>query len=86
MVNDNVNHPSHYVRPEGGPECIDSIESALSEEEFRGFVKGNVMKYLWRERHKGKDEDVAKAKWYLDRLKQYYEVRHKYGPGQVQCK
>ena len=63
---DNVNHPSHYT--EGKIECIDYIEDKLTEEEFRGYIKGNVLKYITREKHKNGDEDLKKAKWYLDRL------------------
>lgn len=66
MSNDNVNHPAHYTN--GGIECIDAIKEALTDDEFRGYVKGNVMKYLWRERHKNGDEDLKKAAWYLNRL------------------
>jgi hypothetical protein len=63
---DLVNHPPHYNR--GGIECIDAIEAALTPEEFRGYCKGNVYKYLWRERHKGGDRDIGKARWYIERL------------------
>ena len=50
-------------------ECIDAIESALSPEEYRGFLKGQVVKYVWRCRLKGAEhQDHAKAGWYLDRL------------------
>lgn len=63
---DNVNHPEHYTS--GGIECIDAIKAALTPEEFRGFLKGNVMKYTWRERMKGGDESLRKAAWYLERL------------------
>lgn len=65
---DNVNHPAHYNQ--GGIECIDAIKAALTEEEFRGFCKGNALSYIWREKHKGGMEDILKAEWYLDRLKQ----------------
>lgn len=65
---DPVNHPAHYTA--GGIECIDAIESALTADEFRGFIKGTVLAYVWRERHKGGDEDVAKAAWYLARLRE----------------
>lgn len=61
-----VEHPPHYVH--GPVECIDAIRAALTEEEFRGFCKGNAFKYVWRERHKGGAEDLAKAAWYLARL------------------
>jgi len=62
-----VNHPDHYNA--SGIECIDAIEAALTPEEFRGFLKGNVIKYVWREKHKAGDQDLAKATWYLNRLK-----------------
>lgn len=63
---DVVNHPPHYTA--GGIECIDAIQAALTPEEFRGFLKGNVLKYTWRERHKGGEESLKKAQWYLARL------------------
>jgi len=63
---DPVNHPPHYAQ--GDIECIDAIEVALTPEEFRGYCKGNVHKYLWRERHKGGDQDIGKARWYIERL------------------
>lgn len=63
---DNVNHPSHYT--EGKIECIEYIEDKLTPEEYRGYIKGNVLKYITREKHKNGDEDIRKAKWYLDRL------------------
>ena len=63
---DLVNAPPHYRQ--GGIECIDAIRAALTPEEFRGFCKGNSMKYLWRERHKGGDEDLKKAAWCLNRI------------------
>jgi len=63
---DLVNAPPHYRQ--GDIECIDAIRSALTDEEFRGYVKGNSMKYLWREKHKGGDEDLKKAAWYLSRI------------------
>ena len=37
-------------------------------EEFRGFLKGNVLKYMWRERMKGGTESLEKAQWYLTQL------------------
>ena len=63
---DKVNHPMHYT--EGKIECIEYIEDKLTPEEYRGYIKGNVLKYITREKHKNGDEDIRKAKWYLDRL------------------
>jgi hypothetical protein len=65
-MSDPVNQPDHYRQ--GGIECIDAIQAALTPEEFRGFCKGNVLKYVWRERHKGNAQSLKKARWYLDRL------------------
>ena len=53
----------HYRQ--GGVECIDAIRAALTPEEFRGFCKGNVLKYIWREHHKGGDDDMRKALDYM---------------------
>jgi hypothetical protein len=64
-VIDTVNHPPHYNQ--GGIECIDAIQAALTPEEFRGYCKGNALKYTWRERIKGQDESLKKALWYLNR-------------------
>ena len=63
---DNVNHPPHYNQQ--SIECIDAIEAQMTPEEFRGYLKGNVVKYLWRERKKGGKESLKKAKWYLNKL------------------
>ena len=41
-MTNNVNHPAHYQS--GQIECIECIEAQLSAEEFRGFLKGNVLK------------------------------------------
>ena len=63
---DPVNCPSHYTT--GSIEFIDYIQEKLTPEEFRGYIKGNVIKYLTREQHKNGDEDIRKAQWYLNRL------------------
>ena len=55
-----MNHYQH-----GDIECIDAIRSATSTEGFRGFCKGNIMKYLWRYEHKGGVQDLIKAQEYL---------------------
>ena len=64
-------NPPHYQR--GHIECIDAIRASMTDLEFRGFLKGNVMKYVWRYDQKGRAESLAKAMWYLDRLKQLVE-------------
>ena len=63
--NDPVNHPAHYTA-DGGIECIDAIEATLTPEEFYGYLRGQVIKYVWRCNYKGKRlEDLEKAEWYL---------------------
>jgi hypothetical protein len=65
-MNDPVNHPSHYTQ--GSIECIEAIQAALTPEEFKGYCKGNVLKYVWREQHKGGNESLRKANWYMQWL------------------
>jgi hypothetical protein len=72
---DLVNHPSHYSKT-GGIECIEAIEAQLTNEEFRGYLKGNIAKYVWREQHKGGTESLKKARWYLDRLIAVDEIQN----------
>jgi hypothetical protein len=64
-MNDQINSPEHY---RGQIECIDAIQAALTPEEFRGFCKGNVIKYIFRERRKGGNESLKKGQWYINRL------------------
>ena len=65
--NDPVNHPNHYAS--SGIECIEAIRASMTEEAFRGYLKGNVQKYLWRyEKKVAPAEDLKKASWYLTRL------------------
>tara|TARA_R110000751_G_scaffold100602_4_gene194559 strand:+ start:5773 stop:6087 length:315 start_codon:yes stop_codon:yes gene_type:complete len=71
-VVDNVNNPDHYNS--GDIECIDAIKASMSNEAFKGYLKGNAMKYLWRYDYKGKPvEDLKKAQWYLARLTEEIE-------------
>jgi hypothetical protein len=67
MVTDNVNSPAHYGQ--GQIEAIDYISDFLTPEEYQGYLRGNIAKYLHRWPWKGKPvEDLKKAAWYLDRL------------------
>ena len=66
-VVDVVNSPPHYKA--GGIEAIEGIEASMGPEAFAGYIKGNILKYLWRYEKKGKPiEDLKKAQWYLGRL------------------
>ena len=64
---DMVNAPTHYTA--GGIETIDVIKAKLTPEEYRGYLKGQVMKYTSRAGKKYDEvEDYRKAAWYLERL------------------
>jgi hypothetical protein len=63
---DMVNSPSHYTA--NGLEVIEILEMKMSPEDFQAYCLGNVFKYLFRAKYKGKElEDNKKALWYLDR-------------------
>lgn len=64
-MNDPIN-PNHYKQ--GGIESIDAIKAFMSEEAFKGFLKGNCQKYLFRYEQKNGIEDLKKCQWYLERL------------------
>jgi hypothetical protein len=69
-----VDHPPHYMA--GGIETWDYIKAKLTIDELRGYLKGNILKYLSRARFKHDDDgkvDSLKAKWYMDRLAETYE-------------
>ena len=75
---DNVNHPSHYET--GKFECIDVMEEALGKDAVMSFCVCNAFKYIYRHKRKNGSEDVAKAKWYIDKyleLDGYYEKKEK---------
>ncbi len=68
MKHDAVNNPKHYdLFP--GEQSIDLIEKCLTPEEFRGFLKGNCLKYRIRAGNKGDlKQDIDKADWYQSKL------------------
>lgn len=65
-VKDHVNNPSHYGQ--GSIEAIDYIEDMLTGEEWIGYLRGNIAKYMHRFRYKNGVEDLEKAQWYLNKL------------------
>jgi len=62
-----INSPPHYKY--GKKETIDVIQDCMTNDEYHGYLKGNVLKYISRYKFKGEPlEDLKKAQWYLDRL------------------
>lgn len=63
LPHDPVKSPRHYTS--GKVECIDAIESALGQEGFLAFLRGQVIKYQWRLGMKDSAaQDAGKAQWY----------------------
>lgn len=71
---DMVNHPPHYANKD--PETINMIRAVLTEEEFIGGLKWQILKYRDRAHDKGSyEQDMAKAKFYYDLLQEVTERR-----------
>ena len=68
MSVDMVNRPPHYTQ--GGIECIDAMIAAFGKEAVANFCMCNAFKYIWRSKHKNGNEDIEKAKWYLNKHKE----------------
>lgn len=68
MMNDAVHHPSHYTLPGLTIESVDVIRAVLTPEEFKGWCKGNALKYSLRAGRKDpakEVQDLAKAGVFL---------------------
>jgi hypothetical protein len=52
-----------------------AMESWMSPEQFEGFLRGNVIKYIARYKDKDGLKDVYKARHYLERLLECLEER-----------
>ena len=68
---DLIKSPSHYTA--GGIETIDFIRAKLTTEEFKGYCKGNIIKYISRAGKKKSStmkEDLQKAETYLKWLEE----------------
>lgn len=71
---DTVNHPSHYNY--GDIEVIDFIEQLTKHYNPNvAYHIGNAIKYLARSPHKNGKEDVAKARWYIERAFENWDVK-----------
>jgi len=67
-MNDAVHHPSHYTLPGLTIESVDVIRAVLTPEEFKGWCKGNALKYSLRAGRKDpakEVQDLAKAGVFL---------------------
>lgn len=71
-----IHHASHYQLEGLGIEVMDVIKSVLTPEEYRGFLKGNILKYSLRAGKKTDDEmkDLKKCSEYINYLSKVSEV------------
>lgn len=67
---DLINKAPHYNHS-GGIECIEAIKAALGKDGFVAWLRGTILKYLWRGPHKGTPGlDAAKLSYYAKRLEE----------------
>jgi hypothetical protein len=57
---------NHYKEMPVQPWAV--MEAVLTPEEFRGFLKGNIIKYSMRAGRKDGSDDGGKAKHYIQKL------------------
>lgn len=60
------NGGSHYT--DLGIQPIEVTRAWLTEEEYAGYLRGNIIKYIGRYKGKGGRRDLEKAKDYLEEL------------------
>lgn len=77
--NEEVNHPSRY----GGDtvyECIKVLKAWFSPDEYKGFLRGNFIKYVCRLGKKDNNvQELKKARFYLDKLIEFEEENERNG-------
>lgn len=73
-IDEAVRSPKHYKLPGLNIESVDVLRSVLTPEEFKGFCRGNALKYLIRAGKKDSElQDIKKAgvyiEWLIDTIK-----------------
>jgi hypothetical protein len=63
----------HYTSKKVQP--WEAMEAWMSPEQFEGFLRGNVLKYIARYKDKDGLKDVQKARHYLEKLIECLESR-----------
>ena len=69
MDTSDITHPKHYNT--GVIETIEWIKSSMPIDAYKGYLMGNILKYVCRHKHKNPAEpwkDLKKAEWYLAAL------------------
>jgi len=58
----NAINPNHY---RDDIECIDAMRAQMTDDEWRGYLRGQVIKYCWRMGRKdAAQQDAKKLLWY----------------------
>jgi hypothetical protein len=77
---DMINHPKHYNIP-GRKECIDEMLDRFGVEAVKNFCMLNAYKYRYRHEMKNGAEDIRKAEWYENKLRELEGVvKHEQTP------
>lgn len=61
MTESMVHHPKHYTSGILPGECLDYVK-------YCDFIRGNIIKYLWRFNRKNGMEDIQKSLFYIEQL------------------
>ncbi|AWN07099.1 hypothetical protein [Klebsiella phage KP32_isolate 194] len=76
---DGVKRPSHY-QLFGGVEAIEVIARSMTQEMFKGYCLGNILKYRLRAGKKSElatlEKDMAKAAFYLELYEKHKGLCH----------
>ena len=69
-----VQHGGDHYKKLGKYQPWEVLKAWLTEEEFRGFMKGTAIAYLAREKEKGGDLDIQKATHTLQAFLEFLKV------------
>lgn len=64
-IEDIADTPTHYDRT---IQPWDYMESIFNDDEFQGYLVGNIIKYVSRYKDKGGVMDIKKAQHYIEKL------------------
>ena len=64
-----VNHPKHYQGSKY--ECIEVMRDVFGDDAVKTFCTLNAFKYIWRAGKKNGSEDLNKAAWYTNYIKEH---------------
>lgn len=75
MVNEELTNTARYST-NSGKQLFDVLaDDLLTDDQYEGFLIGNIYKYIKRHKEKGGITDLEKARVYLDTLIKFEEER-----------